>query len=110
MEIRTRKENNAIVVTVKGRMDAVSSPDFEAHLSELMADGEKDFIVDLGELDYISSAGLRSVLSVLQDLKGKNGKLVLCSLKDLVKHVFDLSGLSPTIPIFETVDSALSHI
>lgn len=110
MKIRTRKEKNAIVVSIKGRMDAVSSSDFEKQLSELMAEGEKDFIIDFGELDYISSAGLRSILTTLKDLKGKNGGLLLCSLKDLVKDVFDISGLSHIIPIYETVESALSQI
>ena len=110
MEIRTRKEKNAIVVSIKGRMDAVSSSDFEKQLSALMAEGEKDFIIDFGELDYISSAGLRSILTTLKDLKGKNGRLLPCSLKDLVKDVFDISGLSHVIQIYETVDSALSQI
>lgn len=110
MEIRTKKEKNAIVVSIKGRMDAASSSDFEKQLSELMAKGEKDFIIDFGELDYISSAGLRSILTMLKNLKEKNGGLLLCSLKDLVKDVFDISGLSHVIPICETVESALSQI
>ena len=110
MEIRTRKEKNAMVVSVKGRMDGVSSPDFEKQVSELLAEGEKDFIVDFGELDYISSAGLRSVLTILKDLKERNGKLLLCSLKDLVKNVFDISGLSRAIPSYETLESALSDL
>jgi anti-anti-sigma factor len=110
MEISTRKEKHAIVVSIKGRMDAISSPGFEKQLSELMGGEEKDFVVDFGELDYISSAGLRSVLTILKDLQERNGKLLLCSLKDLVKHVFTISGLSAVIPIYETVDSALSDL
>ena len=110
MEIKTRKEKNAMVVSIKGRMDAVSSPEFEKELSELMAEGEKNFIIDFGKLDYISSAGLRSILATAKKLEGKEGKLLLSALKDMVKEVFEISGFSAIIPIYESVDSALNHV
>lgn len=110
MEIITRKEKNTVVVSVKGRMDAVSSPEFEKGLEELMAEGEKVFIIDLGELDYISSAGLRSILATAKKLKPNEGQILLSSLKDVVKEVFDISGFSSIIPIHESVESALAQI
>jgi anti-anti-sigma factor len=113
MEINTRKEKNAVVVSVKGRMDAVSSADFEKELATLMAEGESTFIIDFGELDYISSAGVRSILIAAiaaKKLKAKEGYLSLCSLKDLVEEVFKISGFSSIIPIYESVNSALAHI
>jgi stage II sporulation protein AA (anti-sigma F factor antagonist) len=110
MEIVTRKEKNAAVVSIKGRMDAISSPEFEKELSELMAEGQKDFIIDFGELDYISSAGLRSILAAAKKLESKEGKLLLSSLKDMVKEVFEISGFTAIIPVYESVESALIHI
>lgn len=110
MEINTRKEKNAVVVSVKGRMDAVSSADFEKELATLMAEGESTFIIDFGELDYISSAGVRSILIAAKKLKAREGYLSLCSLKDLVEEVFKISGFSSIIPIYESVNSALAHI
>jgi anti-anti-sigma factor len=110
MEINTRKEENATVVSVTGKMDAVSSPELEKDLSQLMAEGEKDFVIDLGELDYISSAGLRVILATAKRLKEKEGKILLASLQDMVKEVFEISGFSAIIPIYESVESALNHV
>ena len=110
MEIDKRKEENAIVVSVRGRMDAVSSPEFEKELAQLMAEGGKVFIIDFGGLDYISSAGLRSILATAKKLKEKEGKLLLSVLKDVVKEVFDISGFSSIIPIYDSVESALEGI
>ena len=110
MELNARKDDRALVLSVKGRMDATSSPEFEKEISELITQGEKDFIIDLSELDYISSAGLRSILSTVKKLKGKEGKLFLADLKGVVKEVFEISGFSTIIPIYESVESALSEL
>ncbi|MBW1800598.1 MAG: STAS domain-containing protein [Deltaproteobacteria bacterium] len=110
MEFNTRKDDKALVFSVKGRMDATSSPEFEKEIAELITRGEKDFIIDLSELDYISSAGLRSILSTVKKLKAKEGKLFLAALKGVVKEVFEISGFSTIIPIYESVESALSEL
>ena len=73
-----------------------------------MDQGEKVVIVDFAGLDYISSAGLRSILSASKKLKGKEGSILLASLKDIVKEVFEISGFSTILPIYESVEIALS--
>jgi anti-anti-sigma factor len=110
MEIEARKEKSTTIVKVTGKMDAVSSPEFEKKLLELMGEGEKDFVIDLAGLDYISSAGLRVILATAKKLKGKEGKLLLCSLKDMVKEVFEISGFTAIIPIYESVEAAVADI
>jgi anti-anti-sigma factor len=111
MEITsTGKEKDAVKVSVKGRMDAVTAPDFEKQLGEWMEGGESVFIVDLSELDYISSAGLRSVLAVAKKLKAGGGKIILASLQEAVKEVFEISGFSSIIPIFDSIEAALEQV
>jgi anti-sigma B factor antagonist/stage II sporulation protein AA (anti-sigma F factor antagonist) len=110
MEISKRKEKDALVISLKGRLDAVTSPVLEKDLTDLMAGGERFLVLDLGDLDYISSAGLRSILLVVKRLKEKQGKLLLASLKSVVREAFEISGFSTIIPIFESVDSALSSL
>jgi anti-anti-sigma factor len=110
MEISRRKVKDAVVVSVKGRLDAVTSPDFEKELKEVIAQGETLLILDFGHLDYISSAGLRTILATTKRLKEKQGKLYLSSLKDRVKEVFEISGFSAIIPVYESPDLALSKI
>jgi len=110
MEIMTKKVRNAMVVSVKGRMDAISSSEVEKELSELIAGGEKAFVIDFAELDYISSAGLRVILATTKTLKEKEGKLLLSTLRDIVDDAFRISGFNTIIPIYESVESALAQV
>ena len=77
MEIQTRKEKNAVIISVKGRMDAVTAPEFEKSLSDFISKGELSFLLNFGGLEYISSAGLRSILATAKKLKEKQGKIAL---------------------------------
>ena len=110
MEISKRREKDVLVISLKGRLDAVTSPVLEKELTDLMAGGERFLVMDLGDLDYVSSAGLRSILVAVKRLKEKQGKLLLASLKGVVREAFEISGFSTIIPIFESVDSALSSV
>jgi len=108
MEVEnTGKEKDRFIITVKGRVDAVTAPEFEKRLEEWIDEGETRLIVDLGGLEYISSAGLRSILTIAKKMKTKQGQIVLCGLRDTVKEVFDISGFSTIIPLCESVDAAI---
>ena len=96
-----------IVVTVDGRMDAVSAPEFEQFLNGLIDEGALKVIVDFEGLDYISSAGLRSVLITAKKIQSKSGEILIVSLHDTVKEIFEISGFSTIIPIHTSVDAAL---
>jgi anti-anti-sigma factor len=101
------QKNDYNVVAVEGRMDAVSAPEFEKFLNALIAEGVLKVIVDFEGLDYISSAGLRSVLITAKKIQSKNGEILIVSLHDTVKEIFEISGFSTIIPIHESVDAAL---
>lgn len=110
MEIMKKGEqDNCVTVAVEGRIDAVTAPEFEKKLSAWVGENAADVIVDLSKLDYISSAGLRSILGIAKRLKGDERKFMLCSLKDTVKEVFDISGFSTIIPIHDSVEAALKE-
>ena len=110
MEINVTKQGNTVVVSLTGRMDAISSPEFDREMDRLISEGNKNFILDFSLLEYISSAGLRSVLSASKRLKSEQGKLFLASLRDVVKEVFDISGFTKIIPFYDSVESALSNL
>jgi anti-sigma B factor antagonist len=110
MEIQTRNENDVVIVGVEGRLDAVSSPELEAQLTRRVANGEILLVLDLARLEYISSAGLRVILSLTKSVKGKQGKLVLASLQNAVREVFDISGFSAILPLCADVNAALAQI
>lgn len=110
MEIHIRKEREAIVVSVKGRLDAVTAPEFEKNLSNLISRGERAFLLNFGDLEYISSAGLRSLLSLAKKLKEQKGKIALSGLKGSVGEVFKISGFDSIFKIFDSEENALKEI
>ena len=110
MEIQTRKEKAAVVVSVKGRMDAVTAPEFDKNMIDLISKGEKAFVVNLGELDYMSSAGLRSILALAKKLKEREGKIIFAGLRGPVEEVFKISGFQSIFKIFDSEETALREI
>ena len=107
MEIVTTKEKTTVVVSVKDKIDAVTAPEFEKTLANLIAQGEKTFLLNFSGLDYISSAGLRSILATAKQLEPKGGTIIFSGLKGPVKDVFNISGFGTIFKIFETQEGAL---
>lgn len=92
---------------VSGRMDAESAPQFEEKCRACIAEGLTGLVVDLGELTYVSSMGLRSFISVTKALQEKGETLRLCRLKGLVKQVFEITGLLGMFRVYDSVEAAL---
>jgi anti-anti-sigma factor len=107
MKIEARAENGRLVVRVEGRMDAVSAPEFDRKCEEWIAAGAVMFVLDFGGLEYISSAGLRSLLVLGKKLSSKKGKVVIASLKDVVREVFAISGFGSIFSVVDSVEAAL---
>lgn len=108
MKIVSYQEKGALVIKVEGRMDIATAPEFEKNCAAFMEQGHQKVVIDFSSLEYISSAGLRSILSIAKKLKSGGGSLCLCSLTGLVKEVFDLSGFDNFLPIFADVEQALA--
>ena len=109
VEIGARREGKGLVVSVAGRLDAVSTPDFEKRLLEFVDRGNTMVVIDGGRLNYISSAGLRSILCIAKRLKQGNGILSVAALTGVAKNVFEISGFNAILPIYETVENALEQ-
>lgn len=99
-----------MVVSVKGRMDAVTAPEFEKKLFDLIAKDENTFLLNFSDLEYISSAGLRSILATAKKLKEKQGKIVLSGLKGAVEEVFKISGFHSIFKMFDSEKAALEEL
>jgi anti-sigma B factor antagonist len=109
MEVTQDRRDNVMVLAIKGRLDSGTSADFEAQLLGLVRSGENRLILDLRELDYISSSGLRVLLKAAKELKQTKGRISLCRAKDYVREVFEMSGFISFLPIFGTVDEGLKN-
>jgi len=110
MEVVKSKGDKAIVATVKGRIDTVTAPDFEKQVAEIMAGENSSLVLDCGELEYISSAGLRSILIISKELKQKGLVVYFSNLQGNVKEVFNISGFGSIFKIFDSKEDALQSI
>ena len=109
MEIIPKKHGEKSIACIKGRLDASSAPVFEKELLGLVDTGEHSIILDFSGLDYISSAGLRSILIVAKRIRSENGELSVAVLNEEVKQVFDVSGFSSILPVYDTVAAASAN-
>lgn len=110
MDVKTHTEENALVVVVTGRMDAVTAPAYLERLRHELAGGALRLVVDCAGLEYVSSAGLRAILTISKDLSLKGGAQAYCGLREQVKEVFEVSGFASIIPIHDTRDAALAAL
>jgi anti-sigma B factor antagonist len=107
MEILEEQHDEINVFKIKGRLDSKTSPEFEEKIVESSKGGAKNMIFDFKDLEYISSAGLRVILKATKEMKRTNGMIVLCSMQDYVKEVFEIAGFDTFLSIEETFDDAL---
>jgi len=108
MQVTFQAAGAASVATIRGRLDSNSAAGVERDLLAAVGTGATRLVVDLGEVDYISSAGLRVMLIVAKRLKQGNGRFVLCSMKPHVSEVFEISGFHAIMTIAETREAALA--
>jgi stage II sporulation protein AA (anti-sigma F factor antagonist) len=110
MKFDTKKEKGFTVVSITGKMDALTTPEAEGKLTGLIEAGERDLVVDLEGLDYISSAGLRGILATAKRLKAEQGNIVFANLQGRVTEVFKISGFHSLFKIFDSVDAAVNEL
>ena len=107
MEIIEEKQSGINIFRLIGRLDSNTSQEFEQKLFEAISDGTKSMVVDFKDLDYISSAGLRVILKATKAIKREDGRIMLCSMQDYVKEVFEIAGFDSFLSIVATLDEAL---
>lgn len=110
MDIEARDVNDVKVVDIEGRLNTSTSPEADAFFKELIGDGATKILINLEEMDYTSSTGLRVILYTGKQLSKVNGKLVICGLNPTVKEVFDMAGFSAMFDVYDTEEEALKHI
>ena len=107
MEITQKEENGIVSISIKGRLDADSSPEAEKVVKAALVEKATRLLFNLDALEYLSSAGLRVLLSAAKEMRRRDGKIVLCSLNEFVKEIFEVSGFQSLIPITESVESGI---
>ncbi len=97
MIINKKKDGSALVIALEGRLDTTTAPELEAELKTCL-DGVTDLTLDMTNLDYISSAGLRVLLTAHKAMM-KRGQMKVTNASDIVREVFDVTGFSDILTI-----------
>ena len=110
MELKKTKEGEITLVTIAGRLDSTNYIGVEKRLTAIVDKDEKILLLDCADLEFISSAGLRTLLGILKKMTAVEGKLSLCSLSDKIKKVFEMSGFHKLFTIYGTRSEALKDL
>ena len=97
LNVVKKLENGALFIALEGELDTLSSPDFEAELEPLLPEADS-VTIDFQKLEYISSAGLRVLLSA-QKVMNRQGTMKVIHVGEVIKEIFDVTGFSDILTI-----------
>lgn len=108
-ELIEEQKGEVLLVRIKGRLDAVSSPTAEKKVFDSINSGHHKVVLELGSVVYISSAGMRMLLSTTKKIRSLSGKLCICGMTPNVLDVLKMSGFDHILELYNTEDEALKH-
>ena len=111
MDISEDRKAGAVILALSGKLDATTAKAFENRILTVIDSGAgQRLVVDLAQLDYVSSSGLRMFLLAAKRLQATNGKITLHGLQDQIRQVFDVSGFSSIISIYGSRNEAIEGV
>lgn len=110
VEIKKETENNYLVLSVEGDVDASSSIHLDKAVREAFDDGNQQILIDCTNLNYISSAGLGVFMSYIEEINQNSINFVLFGLTEKVLKVFGILGLDQLLKIKEDKEAAIAEL
>lgn len=98
LNIEKKQEGTALTVKMEGRLDTNTAPVFQSEV-EPMLESVSSLMLDFEKVDYVSSAGLRVLLTFEQEMEEKNKTMELCHVNDIIHDVFDVTGFLDILKI-----------
>ncbi|MBI4771061.1 MAG: STAS domain-containing protein [Chloroflexi bacterium] len=108
MEISVQDYKRVSVMKVAGRVDSATAPDLESALKQMVEGDKANIVLDLKDVDYMSSAGLRAIVTTLKAAKRAGGDLRLASPSPRVEEVLRLAGLTSIFSISASREEAVA--
>ena len=99
MKITSNVENDVITINLEGRLDTTTSPELQDELDKLLTKTKFNLILDFKDLSYVSSAGLRVLLSAQKKANDLVGNVVIRNVSDSIMEVFEMTGFSDFLNI-----------
>lgn len=110
MKSNIEKKDDITIVRMEGRLDASTSSAMETKIMSLIESGNFKILLDFGGVEYLSSAGMRLMLSVSKKLKQLEGKVVACHMNSDVMEVVRMAGFDKVIEIYSTEKEGCAHL
>lgn len=107
MNIWEQRKEGCVIMSVEGRLDAATAPLFEERVAPMIEAGDRNFLLDLAHLDYISSAAMRRLLVLAKRAEGQGGKVVLVAVPTPIQEILDLAGFRQLFEIYADQEEAL---
>lgn len=107
LKIEEEKKDNKTLVRIEGRLDTSSSPILEKKINNLMEEQKLHLVLDFAGVEYLSSAGMRVLLSATKKVKAKNGGLVIFAVIDEVLEIIKMAGFERILSICDDEEEAL---
>ena len=108
MNVHTKKNDKGLeIIRISGRIDPATSNQLEEALNKVISGGSSRLILDLSEVNFISSSGLRVFLSILKKVKAQNGDLKICGMDSNVGKIFKIAGFVSLFDILPTEEEAI---
>lgn len=102
------EQEGVTVVQLTGRLDTVGSPLLDQQIQKLRSEGAKRLVLNLDHVDYLSSAGMRTILSAAKHAQTDQGKLVLSNVQEQVKDLIHMAGFDTILTIVDSESAAVS--
>ena len=109
MDVKITTEENFTFVSIDGSLDTNTSKAAHDQLNKLVDEGNIKLLIDLTNLDYIASSGLRILLATTKKLKPLKGEMRICGLNETVNEVFEISGFTMIFNVFKTAEEAMAR-
>lgn len=110
MDVVVEEKGEVIILRVKGRLDAASSPQLEKKINSIIDGGHFKMVLNFSDVEYLSSAGMRLLLAISKKLQNLEGKVVACSLHDEVMDVIKMAGFNQVIEFYPDEAESLAHL
>lgn len=106
----TLPRDDVALLKVQGYLDIDTATEFQHHLANQLHHGRRHFLLDLSEVPFMDSSGMNIILRVYQEARELPGSVHIISPTSAVRRIVDLTGVSITVPVSESVEEALERV
>lgn len=108
MEIKTRTSGDVTIIDIEGRLDTTTAGDSAILINRIVAAGTSKLLINLQDVEFISTAGLRVLLRTSDTVKSGGGSVRVCHATGVVKEVIEIAGFDDILDVHETEEDAIA--